>query len=458
MLNRQKTNLRIRRIGLNRQITRAAAIFAAVFLASLAVAAAAAAPSAPITTLEEATSHALLHNAGVKAAFDRWQAAVQRSPQARALPDPKLTYSYYIENVETRVGPQEQALGVAQTLPWFGKRDLRAEAADAGTRAARQRYEQAKLDLLYDVKSAYYELYYIRRAIGITRDNMKLLETLEKVAQSRYKTGGPMVPLVQLQTELGKLEDRIHELEALRPAREAQLNAALNRPPDAPVSWPDNLTVPDVELNDNRLRDALAANSPLLRRYDAQVDKHAVQARLAAKRRRPDFTVGLKTLDTGDARNPGTPGSGTDPVMATVSVNLPIWRSSYDAAEEEAERNRWATIHEKAETRNQQNARLEMALFQYRDAGRKIDLYKNTLVPKAEQSLKVARQAFEVGEAEFLALIDAERMLLEFELQHERARTERARQLALIEKLIGVPVESISRPATKPQPPGEQTP
>lgn len=396
--------------------------------------------SALIGTLDQAVSHALLHNAGVKASFERWQAALAKAPQARALPDPKLTYSTYIENVETRVGPQEQALGAMQTLPWFGKRALRGEAAEAAARAARQRYEQAKLNLLYDVKSAYYDLHFLRRAIQITRDNMKLLQTLEKVAQSRYKTGGAMVPLVQLQTELGKLEDRIHELQSLRPARAARLNAALNRPANAPVPWPPELTVPTEELDAARLRETLVANSPLLRQHDAQAQKHEIQARLADKRRRPDVTVGLKTIDTGEARNPATPGSGTDPVMATIAVNLPIWRSSYDAAREEAERSRWAAVLEKEETRNQLHARLEMALFRYRDAGRKINLYRDTLVPKAEQSLKVARQAFEAGETEFLTLIDAERMLLEFELQHERARTERARQYALIEKLIASPL------------------
>jgi outer membrane protein TolC len=92
-----------------------------------------------------------------------------------------------------------------------------------------------------------------------------------------------------------------------------------------------------------------------------------------------------------------------------------------------------------------------MAVFRYRDAGRKIGLYRDTLVPKVEQSLKVARQAFEAGEAEFLSLIDAERMLLEFELLHEQARTQRARQLALIEKLVGMPADTISRPEPAPE-------
>ena len=394
----------------------------------------------PVAGLEEAVTLALRRNPGVKAAFQRWRAALAEVPQAKAFPDPKLTYAYYLENVETRVGPQEHAVAVQQTLPTAGKRRCRGRAAEANARALEKQYEQVKLDLLYDVKTVYYDLYYLGRAIQITRDNMKLLEALEKVAQSRYKTGGAMAPLVQLQTELGKLEDRVQELTALRPARAAQLNALLGRPAEASVPWPEAIVVPDAELEQRNVEAELAARSPLLERFDAQAKRHELQAALANKKRWPDVTVGLKTIATGDARAPGTPGSGTDAVLATVSVNFPIWRTKYAAEAEEAKRKREAARYDGADTLNRLRAQVKMAVFRYRDAGRKINLYRDTLVPKAEQSLKVARQAFEAGETAFLTLIDAERMLLEFELQHERARTERARQYALIEKLIASPL------------------
>jgi outer membrane protein TolC len=174
---------------------------------------------------------------------------------------------------------------------------------------------------------------------------------------------------------------------------------------------------------------------------DAQAQKYTHAADLAAKNRWPDFTLGMSYVDTGEALNPGPPGSGTDPIMATVSINLPIWRSKYDAEEREANLKKAATLDSKAQAQNDLNTQLETALFHYRDAGRKINLYRDTLVPKAEQSLSVARQAFEAGEADFLSLIDAERMLLEFELQYERARVERASRLAEIEKLVGAEVE-----------------
>lgn len=397
--------------------------------------------SAPMTSLEQAKAYALLHNPGVKAAFERWQSALENIPQAQAFPDPRVSYTYYVENVETRVGPQEQAFALVQTLPWFGKRELRGDVASSAADAVRQEYEQAKLDLLYGVKDAYYKLYFLSRAISITRENMQLLESLEKVAQSRYKTGGPMLPLIQLQTELGKLEDRLNAFRALRPARVARLNAVLNRRPDAEIPWPDTIHVPERTLNDRNLYAQLQEKSPMLKRFDAQAEKYARASDLARKQRWPDVSLGVKYVDTGEGLRPGTPGSGTDPVMATVSINLPIWTSKYAAAEAEAKFSRQAVLSAQTDMRNQLLSKLEMALFRYRDAGRKIDLYRDTLIPKANQSLSVAREAFEGGEADFLSLIDAERMLLEFELQFEKARAARARRLAEIEMLTGKEVD-----------------
>jgi outer membrane protein TolC len=78
-----------------------------------------------------------------------------------------------------------------------------------------------------------------------------------------------------------------------------------------------------------------------------------------------------------------------------------------------------------------------MELYNFRDAERKIDLYRDTLVPKAQQSFTVIQKAFTAGKTDFLDVVDAERTLLEFELSYERALADRAQRLAKLEMLIG---------------------
>ena len=78
-----------------------------------------------------------------------------------------------------------------------------------------------------------------------------------------------------------------------------------------------------------------------------------------------------------------------------------------------------------------------MALFEFQDAERKFILYQTTLTTLARNSLNVARESYEGGRVEFSELIDAQRLLLEFQLSYERARTDHEISLAKIERILG---------------------
>ena len=89
-------------------------------------------------------------------------------------------------------------------------------------------------------------------------------------------------------------------------------------------------------------------------------------------------------------------------------------------------------------------AQLQMAIYQLQDAQRKISLYGDTLLPKANESLKVTESAFRAGSGSFTDLIDAQRVLLEFALAKERALAHYAQGQARIEVLVGRPIESVT--------------
>jgi len=404
------------------------------------------------SALSDYLAYAALNNPGLEAAFNRWKAALEKVPQARSLPDPRFNYAYFIQEVETRVGPQEHKVGLAQMFPWFGKLELQGDAALEAANAERQRYEAAKLRLFYHVKRAYYECYYLGRAIAVTEENVKLLTYLEAVARTKYKAGAPTyAAVVKAQVELGNLEDRLRTLRdfAAGPVI-AELNAALNRPSDAPVPLPASILDEEVVLSDEQLVSRLKERNPELKAIDSMAAKEKAAVDLARKGYFPDITVGLDYIETDDALLAGTRDSGKDPVVGMISVNLPIWRDKYRAAEREAIARHEASLKERTNRENSLVADLEMALYGFRDAERKIDLYRDTLIPKAKQSLKVTQQAYEAGATDFLDLIDSQRALLEFELSYERALANRAQKLAEIEMLVGMEIPRTESSADSP--------
>jgi cobalt-zinc-cadmium efflux system outer membrane protein len=200
---------------------------------------------------------------------------------------------------------------------------------------------------------------------------------------------------------------------------------------------PKGLPQKKPAFDDDDLISLLHENNPNLRAFDYMTNKEDLAIQLSEKNHFPDVTLGVDYIDTASRSDTNPVDNGKDPVVAMLSFNLPIWQQKYDAITSEARARRRAVVREKKEKENLLIADLEVALFGLRDADRKIDLYRDTLLPKAEQSLKVTELAFTADKATFLDLIDSQRILLGFQLEHKRALADRAQRVAEIEMLTG---------------------
>ena len=426
--------------------------------------------------LEDYLAYAALNNPGLEAAFNRWKAALERVTQEKTLPDPRFTYRNFIREVETRVGPQKQALGLSQMFPWFGKLELRGSVAAEAAEAAKQRYENEKLTLFFEVKDTFYEYYYLGRAIDVVRENLELVDYLESVARARYKTASAGHPdVIRAQVEMGKLEDQLNSLRDLLVPVVARLNAVLNRPTNAKLPLPQSIPDEPLNITDEDVLKRLAQGSPVLKALDHEIQQARHAVALAKKNYYPDITLGVDYTEVGSAKrsspqgfgNPAalrsasrvaegmgdlidayalgksfSPGgrpsdSGQDVWMVSLSMNLPIWRGNYAAGEREARARYLAALDTRAQQENSLTATAQRTLFEHRDAGRKIALYRDVLIPKAKESIGSTETAFRAGSASFLDLVDADRSLLDFELSFERALATRAQRLAELEMLVG---------------------
>ena len=388
--------------------------------------------------LSDYLGYAALNNPGLEAAFNRFKAAVDQVPQVKSLPDPRFNYKYFIEEVETRVGPQQQSLGISQLFPWFGKLELRGNIAAQAANAARQRYEAAKLKLFFEVKDAYYEYYYLTKSIAITKENVSLIKHLESVAQSRYKAAAGTHPdVIRAQVEMGKLEDRYRTLLDFQQPIVARLNSALNRPIEADIPSPTEIKFDEVNLADKELLAKLITENPELKALDFEIAQNKKSIELAKKDYYPDFTLGLNVIDTDDSPVGNPSSNGNDPVIASVSVNIPLWREKYAAGVRQARSRYYAARGQRRQKANSLSSQLKMTLYSFRDAERKIDLYRDALLPKAKESLKVTESGFRAAKGSFTDIIDAQRILLEFALLYERALADRSQSLAKLEMLVG---------------------
>lgn len=404
---------------------------------------------------ESYVRYALFHSPTVERSYQQWRAASERLPQVRALPDPRLNIGFFLDEVETRVGPQQAKVGIQQTFPWIGKLQDREDAAAKGALAAWYQYQEAQLRVVEQVLISLQDIAYLDKAIGITKENYALLRSFEEVVRARYRVGAGSHPeLIRVQVELGQLEDRVIGLGALRPSYVAALNAMLNRESESEVSV--DIDLPNSVTTENAEQVALMARqwSPVLQSITQRVEQERINTEIARKDGYPDLTVGLEYIVTDEAADPSIAESGDDPIMLTFGINLPIWREKYNAGVRESIARRLLISRDFDAQSNVLSAQIYRAWFEHTDADRRVRLYEDSLIPKAQESLSASLGGFRAGDSEFLDLLDTQRTLLEFSIAAERARADRGKALVTLNRLVGraIPIQdSDSFQSTTPQ-------
>jgi cobalt-zinc-cadmium efflux system outer membrane protein len=392
----------------------------------------------PQTGLGAYLASAAEHSPALKAAFYDWLAAAEKTGYAGALSDPRVMYGYYLESVETRVGPQNQRLSLTQSFPWFGTLGAQKEVSTHASEAAFAQFQAEELRLFYDVTAAYNTYYYAGRELSITRENLELLKYWESVARARYRVSLAAHPdVIKSQVELGTLEDRVLRLERQLDPAATRLRSLLDLPDSVQLPLPTDIVTEEDSLDRERVLNSVQADNPNLHATLALIESQRARERVAAKQSAPSFSVGVDYIQTGPALNPALEGSGKDAWIASAGITLPVWFGKNSARKKEAAARRRKTEYAYDDLKNRLNAITVRALFEHDDALRRVRLYRDGLIPKSEQLLNATYTAYEAGEIEFLNVLDAQRQLLDFQLRFERARAELSTRRAEVEMLTG---------------------
>ena len=379
------------------------------------------------STLGDFLTFAMLNQPRVQAAYFDWAASVERITVERSLPNPRLTFSLDIRDVVEAVMP-----GLMMDFPGPGKLRVRAEVASAQSTASYFNFEASVLQAAFDVKKAYYQLHFLEDKILINRETLRLLADLEKLARVQNEVGKvTLQDVLRAQIEQDRMTTELANLEDSRNPLRAQLKAALGLLADRPdPPLPAQFDSTPVEITSDQLFATALARNPRLRAMEAELRMADAGIRLARKSKVPDFNAGLEA----DVLQ--------SPVMfrPQAGMTLPIWRDKIVAeiaAAQAGQRSAQARL-----SAEQIALAVEFAdkLFTCRESGRNLELLRDRLIPKARQSLDVARSGYLSGQIDFLNLMDAQRALLGFQLADVEARTQRELALAELSLLIlGLP-------------------
>jgi cobalt-zinc-cadmium efflux system outer membrane protein len=383
--------------------------------------------------VRELVRRALEANPELGALAESVEAADHRRGAAGGFPDPTLSYSYFIESVETRLGPQRHILQLVQPVPFPGKLSLKEEIAGYDARIADERLAAARLRIVKEVKVAYHSIAAIDRILRILEEEDRLLGRWENLIGIRLETGGVrQEDLLRVQIERMKLEERSLRYEQRRKSLAIGLSALLDIEPDAPVAIVQPDTMSTVGDSLERLG-AIARDRPDLRTAGLRIEQRRRSLSLVRRGYFPDLALGISYIDIGESPF-DMPDSGRDAWNVTIGVKLPLWFGKI-RAESRAEESsiRHLERMRDAEARRAE-AEIEDIYNGYRIALELVILYRDSLVPRAEQSLRASETGYMTGELDFLSLLDSERMLLELRISLAEKISEVETRVAQLEE------------------------
>ena len=398
---------------------------------------------APATTLQQLVVEALKNNPEIAAAAHERDAAGHRISPAGALDDPMIEAGFLNVPIDSlrfnREDMTMKMLGIAQKLPYPGKRGLRQDVAAKNAESVSFGYRETLNRVVRETKVAYYDLALVDRSIEAVERNRMLVKQLLRIAEGRYSVGqGAQADVLKAQTQLAKMTEELLRMGRERRAMEADLARALGRGTQTSPIKPEMPRLETVSLKLEDLRDAAFLQRPQLLGLKALIDKNQKALELARKEYYPDFDVRLSY-----GQRDRTPDGMSRPDMfsLTVAINLPVWqKNKLDPMVAEAQAMREQAISMYQAQYNELLARLRQQVAtaeQSRDSAR---LYETGILPQARLAVESALAAYRVGRVDFPMLLDSQMTVLGYEISHATAVVAFNKALAEIDQLTGKPV------------------
>ncbi|QDV82293.1 Outer membrane efflux protein [Stieleria magnilauensis] len=285
---------------------------------------------------------------------------------------------------------------------------------------------------------AYYELWLASELIRIVDENTERVEDLIAVSEARYRTGGSQQDVLRAEIEGDRLEDQRIALRRQQEQARADLGALVRQPLHYMPTTVDQLNLDEAKPELDLLVAQAEQRNPMLQGLAAEIARDRAKESLACLQQYPDFQLGLGYSIINDNHDVlSRVANGHDNINFTVGVTLPIWRDKINAGIREAAHQRSSTALRLDAERDRVRGTLRRQVAAADAAIEQLELFRDRLIPRTEQTLQIATADYQGKKADFTDLIATYRELLSLQVQVARAQANLASTLAQIERIAG---------------------
>ncbi len=402
--------------------------------------------------------------------------------------------------METLMGKQYADIKLMQMFPWFGTLGAAKDEARYMAQMESDAWAGMKREIVFNVQKEYFALYALQQEIDMTRQSIELLKRMEQSALYRYETGtstqapasggmqtsplsapssaagsagnmsmsgmpananapasgsgissasgmsgmnnmsntsgGTMSDVLLIRIETAEAENNLLALVDLAEIRSARFNNLLNRPASSLVVLPDSLPPIVLTLNEQDIATDIRRNHPMLQMYVSETARNEAAAKMNRRMSMPMIGAGIEYMPMGTSSMAMPDMNGKDMVMPMVSFSLPIYRGKYKAQQREIEMMQRSVEADSTNTANLLLIEMKEAVQSYKDAARRVRLYK-TQQTLSKQNLNLLLTQYSVGNSGINDILRAEQQLLDYNVKSAKALADLHTAKAQIDKLVG---------------------
>ena len=327
-------------------------------------------------TLDALLQKAYDNNPELKALQLEYKAAMQVGPQQSQLSNPTLGIGIPILPVETRLGSQRLMVSASQMFPWFGTLKSREDVVLSMAKSKYERVADERLDIDFQIKTAYYNLYLLQEQQAIIRENIRIFETIQNVALAKVESGKSIASdVLTVQIKIEELNQQIQILEQQKHGFSAVINAAVNNPIDNTIQVDSGkIDFAILTLDTETIRQKIQSNHPLIKQLDWKIEASNQAIALNTLEGNPSFGLGLD-YSMVSARTDASPlNNGRDILIPRLMVSIPLSRKKYNAKEEEEKLKQQAFSYQQDNLTNKMMSQIQGYKSEYESAKLMYDL------------------------------------------------------------------------------------
>ena len=394
---------------------------------------------AEVIKLDALVEETLVNNPEIKASKARWEASTKRPSQEGSLPNPII--GGRIKNVsfsDITLGEDPRSdiqAFFSQEIPFPGKLSSKEKIAEEEAESQRWTSDSITRKVVADLKEAYFDWFFVNKSIEITTKNKELLEKFVRIAEAKYEVGmGIQQDVLKAQVEVSGFIERLELLKEKKGIIETKIKKILNRPLDSPLGQPEEVTKSELAQSLSDISKVASEQAPELKSSAKLIDSRNENLNLAKKQYLPDFILGA-TYFNRDGGN----GDLDDIWQISLGLRVPLyyWRKERFGVQEAA--------LEVSEAMENYDSVKNDVLFVVKDnyitattSDKLLELYKTGIIPQSSLSLESAISGYQVGNVDFLTLLDNLITLFNFELGYYEQLALYQKALTRIEEITGL--------------------